>query len=188
MEDTYKDNIFYVFEYVYTFLSRYSYTTTELNSQNPNTTNPDDRTINIILLATAFNAIMVVGPLLTLLYNVVRLWTYYKQSGDKMNAQFLTLLCLGVLNTEFDPERDQEHAFNRTGKYIDKDTYITNPDVISSVKESVWQTTHAQLANDIDDLEVADDYIMKLPSSSTSQLSDQIHDLVSIASQDETQL
>jgi hypothetical protein len=121
--------------------------------------------MGILLLVTAFNAVMFVGPFLTMLYDVFRWWIFHKKSSGN---RFCSNICSTIFDADVNSEAEMEITLNNMENLEKEIKAFNNPSVnITSNDEGTWKTEHAgEYANDLNDAEIVDDYIMKSSSPS----------------------
>ena len=123
----------------------------------------------IWMLVTLFNAIMFVGPVFTLFYNILRWWIFHKQSGTKSNNVLCaTSLCRRVFDASIDNDLLEHDTIVNATERFDKDMEVGNSytDNMALSNDDGWQKHPVEEVVNMNIMEISDDYIMQSPPSS----------------------
>ena len=122
--------------------------------------------MGLFLLTVAFNAIMFVGPFCTMVYDIFRWWIFHKNTSGKTYCS--NICCSTVCDTHVNSEYEIETPLNNM-EHLEKGIKtVNNPsDNISPNNGGIWTGRQApNLPNNVNDIDIVDDYIMKSPSLS----------------------
>ena len=121
--------------------------------------------MGILLLVTAFNAVLFVGPFFNMLYDVFRWWIFHRKSSGKQYCS--NICCSTIFDTDVDSESEREITPNNMENFEKEIKEFNNPSVnITSNVGDTWKRELGEFVDDVINVDNVDDYIMK--SSSTS--------------------